>query len=128
MDRETMKTLFIWIMAAIIAVILGLLLIDYLAPVRAADINNDQDIMEAQTRLAELGYDTGYTDGINGPATERALKQYQIDHGLKPTGTLNGKTWVLLNSRYGDDPGSGSGGSGFAGPVDLKCLGKECRH
>lgn len=127
MDRETIKHFLIWIGIILLIALGAWALIEYVAPVSAADINNDQDIMEAQTRLAELGYDTGYTDGINGPATERALKQYQIDHGLKPTGTLNGKTWVLLNSRYGDDPGSGSGGSGFAGPVDLKCLGKECR-
>lgn len=44
-----------------------------------------------QTRLSELGYRTAI-DGDFGPMTERAVKMFQIDHGLEVTGCSDAKT------------------------------------
>ena len=47
--------------------------------------------MEAavQTVLARQGYYQGPIDGMIGPATSRAIRNYQRDHRLTPTGTIN---------------------------------------
>jgi len=47
--------------------------------------------MEAavQTVLAKQGYYQGPIDGAIGPATSRAIRNYQRDHRLTPTGTIN---------------------------------------
>lgn len=47
--------------------------------------------MEAavQTVLAKQGYYHGPIDGAIGPATSRAIRNYQRDHRLTPTGTIN---------------------------------------
>ena len=47
--------------------------------------------MEAavQTVLAKQGYYQGPIDGAIGPATSRAIRNYQRDHHLTPTGTIN---------------------------------------
>lgn len=40
------------------------------------------DVFALQERLTELGYDAGRPDGIFGPETERALRNFQRDYGL----------------------------------------------
>ena len=42
-----------------------------------------------QTVLAKQGYYQGPIDGTLGPATSRAIRNYQRDHHLTPTGTIN---------------------------------------
>ncbi|MEI6280147.1 MAG: peptidoglycan-binding protein, partial [Verrucomicrobiae bacterium] len=42
-----------------------------------------------QTVLAKQGYYQGSIDGTIGPATSRAIRNYQRDHRLTPTGTIN---------------------------------------
>ena len=42
-----------------------------------------------QTVLAKQGYYQGPIDGTVGPATSRAIRNYQRDHRLTPTGTIN---------------------------------------
>ena len=42
-----------------------------------------------QTVLAKQGYNQGPIDGTLGPATSRAIRNYQRDHHLTPTGTIN---------------------------------------
>jgi len=42
-----------------------------------------------QTVLAKQGYYQGPIDGAIGPATGRAIRNYQRDHRLTPTGTIN---------------------------------------
>ena len=37
-----------------------------------------------------------YPDGIFGPLTEEAVKQYQTAHGLKADGVVGDKTWSLI--------------------------------
>jgi len=48
-----------------------------------------EDVADLQVRLARLGFNTGRIDGIFGPNTERALKDFQNNTGLDPTGVLS---------------------------------------
>ncbi|WP_293099530.1 peptidoglycan-binding protein, partial [Moorena sp. SIO3I6] len=52
-----------------------------------------------QNRLIYLGYYKGLKDGVFGPATEAALKRYQRDKGLFPTGIADAKTFSSLAPR-----------------------------
>jgi hypothetical protein len=42
-----------------------------------------------QKALADQGYYHGAVDGQIGPLSQRAIKRYQADHGLDPTGLIN---------------------------------------
>lgn len=44
------------------------------------------DVEALQTRLLELGYDPGRTDGVFGRRTERAVRGFQRESGLVPDG------------------------------------------
>jgi hypothetical protein len=52
------------------------------------DLRGD-DIAELQGDLASLGHYGGEIDGRNGPETLHALKEFQADQGLPPTGSLD---------------------------------------
>jgi len=45
-------------------------------------------VAEMQSNLARLGYDPGPVDGLFGPQTSAAIREYQRDHGLEPDGRL----------------------------------------
>ena len=53
-----------------------------------------------QIILDGLGYAPGTIDGIAGSATCTALKQFQRDYGLNPTGLLNARTERALKKAY----------------------------
>lgn len=55
-------------------------------------------ILKIQQRLADLGFDPGDIDGINGGATKGAVRNFQTTHDLKPDGIVGPKTHVLLFS------------------------------
>lgn len=57
-----------------------------------------EDVMKLQTRLNELGHDVGSIDGDYGRRTEEAVKQFQIDNKLAPTGIADVKTQEVLYS------------------------------
>ncbi|GAA5157898.1 MULTISPECIES: N-acetylmuramoyl-L-alanine amidase [Amycolatopsis] len=44
------------------------------------------DVFALQDRLTELGYDAGRPDGLFGPRTEKALRNFQRDYGLTVDG------------------------------------------
>lgn len=46
------------------------------------------DVAELQRRLSALGFDTGRVDGIFGPATQRAVAEFQGNVGLAVDGTV----------------------------------------
>ncbi|MCP4634042.1 MAG: peptidoglycan-binding protein [candidate division Zixibacteria bacterium] len=56
------------------------------------------DVKKVQDRLNELGYDAGLADGIFGRKTRTAVKQFQLDHNLSPTGAVNDKTFNAIMS------------------------------
>lgn len=62
----------------------------------------DDGVSGAQGRLRNLGYEVGPIDGILGPQTKRALKQFQTKHGLQPAnGELTDATAQALAAEHG---------------------------
>ena len=57
-------------------------------------------VTKAQTILKQLGYDLGPCgiDGDYGPATEKAVKQFQKDWGLQQDGVTGPATWEKLTT------------------------------
>jgi N-acetylmuramoyl-L-alanine amidase len=66
------------------------------------------DVAELQTLLARLGFDCGRPDGILGPATARALLDFQANCGLPPDGVC-GVTTVQALRRVSGQTGTGPG-------------------
>ena len=54
------------------------------------------DVMEIQSLLDKMGYDLGSIDGIFGPQTELAVKQFQRDNGLTADGIIGPITNKVL--------------------------------
>lgn len=64
-----------------------------------------EDVRRLQVELNRKGYDTGGIDSIYGPATERAVRNFQLSEGLSIDGVAGSRTLTAL----GIDPGrSGS--------------------
>jgi Putative peptidoglycan binding domain len=59
--------------------------------------NERSDVRTAQEHLAHLGYYTAKVDGLMGPKTKSALKQFQLDQGLCDTGSLTNETRKALH-------------------------------
>ncbi len=57
---------------------------------------------EVQTILNRLGYETGPVDGELNEATREALRKFQADAGLDPTGEVTMLTVIELRNRWGD--------------------------
>jgi len=58
--------------------------------------NYSQEIYDAQLKLKELGLYTSSLDGINGPGTKKALKNFQSKSGLSPDGVIGPLTLAAL--------------------------------
>lgn len=58
------------------------------------------DVADLQKGLKALGYGLGSTgvDGINGPYTTAAIKKFQKEHGITPSGTPDEKTVASIMS------------------------------
>ncbi|MFN3323131.1 MAG: peptidoglycan-binding domain-containing protein [Bryobacteraceae bacterium] len=70
--------------------------------------NNDREITmmsvrEAQRVLRDAGYYDGAIDGIKGPQTQTALREFQLDRGMSVTGELDTETraglWQLRSEQ-----------------------------
>lgn len=57
---------------------------------------NSKQVMDLQQRLNERGFDAGRVDGLWGPETSAALKQFQQRQRLRASGELDHRTWVAL--------------------------------
>ena len=68
---------------------------DRLLYTRAPMLRGD-DVMDLQGRLNTLGFDAGREDGILGPETETALRQFQREYGLEPDGVCGPATITAL--------------------------------
>jgi peptidoglycan hydrolase-like protein with peptidoglycan-binding domain len=64
---------------------------EYYPTLRKGDKN--EYVYHWQKFLNVNGYDCGVEDGIFGPNTERAVKNWQKAHGLVPDGIIGPKTW-----------------------------------
>jgi len=73
---------------------------------RAPHMRGD-DVRGLQDRLASLGFDAGRTDGILGPHTAAALREFQKNYGLSDDGIVAAETVRALHglpSIAGDMP------------------------
>lgn len=57
---------------------------------------SSHEIYELEERLVELGYDPGPVDGVFDLLTEKGVKEFQQDEGLKPDGIVNADLWQAL--------------------------------
>ena len=71
----------------------------------------DKLIYDLQQRLKDLGYYTIKVDGIYGSGTQRAVRMFQQENGLKVTGIADSATQNLLYSSAARPAGSSSSGS-----------------
>lgn len=62
---------------------------------RAPMLRGD-DVIDLQGRLNALGFDAGREDGILGPETETAVRQFQREYGLEPDGVCGPGTVTAL--------------------------------
>lgn len=61
-------------------------------------------VAEMQSNLARLGYDPGPVDGLFGPRTSAAIREFQQDHGLTPDGRLTQDVAVHVAQQTSDLP------------------------
>jgi peptidoglycan hydrolase-like protein with peptidoglycan-binding domain len=75
------------------------------------------DVREVQEQLKTAGFDPGPIDGVMGPQTQKALKEFQKSKGLEETGRVDQETrQALLSGGSGSSSGSTSGsGTGATG-------------
>jgi carboxyl-terminal processing protease len=59
------------------------------------DMNNEK-VKNAQKMLDELGFEPGRTDGYFSETTEKAVKAFQQQHDIKPTGVIDFETASAL--------------------------------
>ncbi len=67
-----------------------------LASLAAAASMDRAAVMRLQRKLKALGYDPGPIDGELGPATQRAIRRFQKDTGLDPTGLPDATVMMAL--------------------------------
>lgn len=53
-------------------------------------------VKQAQQKLSAAGHDAGAADGIAGPKTQAAVKEFQQSKGLQTSGQLDQKTLAAL--------------------------------
>ncbi len=66
------------------------------APVVTPESPSKASVMEAQKQLRDLGFDLGAPDGIMGTKTIAALRRFQTERHLPPTGKLDTATVLQL--------------------------------
>ncbi len=57
---------------------------------------SDDRVLSTQRHLSRLGYDTGPVDGLLGPVTRRAVRDFQRDVGLIPDGEITDQLLEFL--------------------------------
>jgi len=55
-----------------------------------------EDVRLLQSKLESLGYDVGPIDGIFGPQTEQAVREFQKDNDLVVDGIVGEETFAAL--------------------------------
>lgn len=85
-------------------------------------------IIQIQKKLASEGYDPGATDGVWGPQTEAAVRNFQRDQDMDATGQLDADTIAIILApvESGSDEAAGGQGAqpgGGAGAPDQQSQG-----
>lgn len=65
-------------------------------PVMATPGDFGTEVSAIQERLADLGYALGPVSGVYDAATEAAVRAFQSDKGIEPSGSANPETLYLL--------------------------------
>ena len=79
-------------------------------------VKNSQAVKNMQTRLRDLRYYSGSSDGDFGSATEEAVKAFQRQNGLNVDGVAGADT---LNKLYSSDAKKASSGGSSGGTVNV---------
>jgi len=66
------------------------------APAVTPESPSKASVMDAQKQLRDLGFDLGAPDGIMGTKTIAALRRFQTERNLPPTGKLDNATMLQL--------------------------------
>src|SRR5258708_24721218 len=75
-------------------------------------LSGDPDVVALQNILKDNGYLDGDATGDFDATTKQAVKDFQTDNGISPTGTVGPKTRAkLFDENTGTTDGSGSGSS-----------------
>ncbi len=61
--------------------------------------DDGEEVLAIQKRLVELNYSIGIIDGEFGPATEKAIKEFQTAHGLEVDGIVGAATYKALMNK-----------------------------
>ena len=75
------------------------------------------DVRTAQQQLMDKGYNPGPIDGIHGPRTSAAVRDFQMKEGLKASGRLDAETTARLNGSTAAGSTSSPAASPATGPV-----------
>jgi len=65
-------------------------------PAPGKEIHSREQVERAQQALRDKGQDPGPIDGIMGPRTKAALKDFQRAEGVRETGRLDSETLTKL--------------------------------
>ena len=68
-----------------------------------------ETVRKLQQALRNKGQHVGGVDGIMGPRTQAALRQYQEAQGIQVTGRVDARTLASLGLVGGNGSGTGSG-------------------
>ena len=96
---------------------------------RSAHGGNRDQVRAAQQALKDKGHDPGAVDGVMGPKTQAALKDFQKAQGIQDTGRLDAETMAKLgiegrsgaaNQTSPSASPSSAAGSSSSQPTDKK--------
>lgn len=76
---------------------------------RSATMMRGDDVRELQSRLNQLGFDSGPEDGLFGPLTQAAVEEFQRNVGLEVDGVAGDRTVEALRRLRRDHQSSGVG-------------------
>jgi len=63
------------------------------------EIANKQVVEKVQSVLLALGFDVGTPDGMMGPRTAQAIKEFEKETGMQPFGKVNPRLLAVLGSQ-----------------------------
>ena len=75
---------------------------------QAAQNQSPELVKQAQEKLSAAGHDAGEADGMIGPKTQAALKEFQQSKGLEPSGQLDRQTLAELGVSDATSASTGS--------------------